>query len=82
MLSRKIVRMLKPNIMMNLPKKYHSQIDQLLNEAYIVKNDNGVDLICIPSPNSSYLCLQFSSLNGAYYDIDFWDLVKQNGFKI
>lgn len=78
MISEKLTEKILPYLKMDIPKRYHYMINSLLMETYLVHH-NGLDLVCIRSPDTPYLCLRYNALNGAYYDIEFWDIVKKKG---
>ena len=78
MISKKLEDMIMPYLKMDIPKRYHYMIYSLLGEVYLV-HENGLDLVCIRSPDTPYMCLRYNAINGAYYDVELWNIVKQKG---
>ena len=84
MIDERLRNLILPYLKMELPKGQHRYIDAMLEEAVITHDEDG-ELVSVPIIVSSgvfhYICLQFSTLNGAYYGTEMWHVAKQKGSK-
>lgn len=82
MINEKLKNLMIPYIKMDLPKQYYNMIDVLLEEAYYYKTKEGINTVAIRSPIVTYMCFLYSTLNGAFVDMESWEYVIQHGKKI
>lgn len=87
MISDRLKELIFPYLKMELEPENYKYIDSMFNEAY-KSVENGFEVVTLappPRPAGSQggeIAMQFLTLNGAFYGIDFWDAVKQRGTKI
>ena len=80
-ISKELKELILPNLKMSLPYEKHDDVDKYFTEVYLMEEDIGnvVCLRCTDSDGGEGICFRFLALNGAFYDVDDWEYVKQKG---
>lgn len=85
MITERLRNLILPYLKMEISKEQYKYIDTMMDEAVITHDEDGelVNIpIIVPSGAFHYICLQFSTLNGAYYGTEMWAVAKEKGTKV
>ena len=82
MIPPKLKAKILPYFLMDINKRYHDDVDKYFSEVYLIHRKKGVGLIGIRCPDPPYLCFLYNALNGAFEEVDMWDIVKKEGTQL
>lgn len=78
----KLKEVIKSTLKVEIEPDKYDKIDEYFQEVYLDYDTNGNTLIALKPIDDSNISPEFSALNGAYMQIDFWDAVKTRGKRI
>ena len=87
MISDRLKELILPYLKMRLEPEQYKYIDSMFNEVYKT-TENGFEVVTLAPPpkpaetKGGVIAMQFLTLNGAFYGIDFWEEVQRRGTKI
>ena len=82
MLNKRLKNLMIPYVKMDIPSRHYTNIEDLFQEIYLFRTKNNIDTIAVQSPVMTYMCFLYSTLNGAFVDMESWEYVKQRGKRI
>lgn len=82
MVDKRLKKLMIPYVKMDISSKDYSNIEDLFQEIYLYRTKNNIDTIAVRSPVVDYMCFLYSTLNGAFVDMESWEYVKQRGNRI
>lgn len=78
----KLKEVIKTSLKVEIEPERYDKIDEYFQEVYLDYDVNGNPLIALKPIDDSNISPEFSGINGAYVQIDFWEAVKIRGKRI